>query len=155
MRRLETGTLVAALGAVVLLVSLFLEWYQPDLTAWDAFEVWDLVLAAVGLAVLAAAAAELGWWRGPLPPVEIVLAGGCALVIVVAALINHPPAAIGRGVEHGAWLGMGGAVLILGGGLMSRFGMSLSLNVQSKTPPATSQDATRVLPDDRDPPRAR
>ena len=48
-RRLELGPLVVALGALLLLVSLFLNWYEPNITAWDAFEVWDLVLAALGV----------------------------------------------------------------------------------------------------------
>ena len=49
-RRLESGPLLVTVGALLLLVSLFLTWYsgQFDLTAWDAFEVWDLVLAALG-----------------------------------------------------------------------------------------------------------
>ncbi len=132
MRRHETGSLVAALGAGLLVVSLFLRWYEPDLTAWDAFEVWDLVLAGLGLSVLATAAAELGWWRGPVPKVEILFAGGCAVVIVAAAILSHPPAAIGRGVKDGVWLGMAGAVLMAAGGVMARFGISLALSVEPR-----------------------
>lgn len=132
MRRFETGSLVAAIGAALLLVSLFLSWFSPGLTAWDVFEVWDLVLAGLALAVLAVAAAELGWWRGPVPGVELVVLGAAALVIVVAALLNHPPAAAGRDTENGVWLGLVGAVLILGGGLIGRVGVSLSLSVDPK-----------------------
>ncbi|MGI8800981.1 MAG: hypothetical protein ACR2KV_02250, partial [Solirubrobacteraceae bacterium] len=147
MRRFETGSLVAALGAVLLLVSLFLEWFQPDLTAWDAFEVWDLVLAGLALAVLAIAAGELGWWRGPQPPVEIVVAGVGAVIVVACALINHPPAAIGRSVKDGAWLGLAGAVLMAAGGVMARVGVSFSLSVEP-------QPVRRVpVPDASSPPR--
>ncbi len=146
MRRLETGSLAAALGAVLLLVSLFLEWYQPDLTGWDAFEVWDLVLAAIAVAVIGAAAAELEWWRGPMPGVELAVAGSCAVVIVLAALINHPPAAVGRGVERGAWLGLGGAVLILLGGVMSRAGVSLSFSVEPRPRSGPPRGAEPVSP---------
>ena len=132
MRRLETGSLVAALGAALLLVSLFLGWYQPGLTAWSAFEVWDLVLAGLAVAVLLGAAAELEWWRGPVPAVELHLAGAAALVIVAAALLDHPPAATGRALEGGAWLGLGGAVLMAAGGVMARVGISLSVDVEPK-----------------------
>ncbi|MCA1682959.1 MAG: hypothetical protein LC685_03050 [Actinobacteria bacterium] len=138
MRRIETGSLVAALGAALLIVSLFLDWYQPGLTAWDAFEVWDLVLAGLAVVVLAAGAADLGWWRGPVPAVETLVLGVCALVIVVVVLINHPPAAIGRDTENGGWLGLVGALLMAGGGLMGRVGVSLSLNVDPRPAPPSA-----------------
>ena len=44
-RRFEVGPILVALGAVVLLVSLFLDWYG-SLTAWDAFEVVEVPLPA-------------------------------------------------------------------------------------------------------------
>ena len=47
-RRFEMGPLLVALGAVLLLVSLFLDWYGP-LSAWDAFEVVDVLLAALAV----------------------------------------------------------------------------------------------------------
>ena len=130
MRRLETGSLVAALGAALVLVSLFLGWYQPGLTAWSAFEVWDLVLAALAVSVVLGAAAELEWWRGPVPPLELPIAGVAALVVVAAALLDHPPAATGRALEGGAWLGLGGALLMVVGGIMAREGISLSVSVE-------------------------
>ena len=46
-RRIEAGPVLVGLGALVLLVSLFLDWYEPDVTAWEAFEVLDLLLAAL------------------------------------------------------------------------------------------------------------
>ena len=46
--------MLVALGALVLLISLFLDWYQPTVTAWEAFEVLDLLLAALGVAALVA-----------------------------------------------------------------------------------------------------
>src|ERR671914_335889 len=51
-RRFEVGPLLLALGAGILLVSLFLGWYGT-LTAWEAFEVVEVLLA--GLAVAAPA----------------------------------------------------------------------------------------------------
>jgi hypothetical protein len=152
MRRLETGSLVAAVGAALLLVSLFLSWYEPGISAWDAFEVWDLVLAGLAVAVLASVGAETGWWRGPAPAIELAVLGGAALLIVAAALINHPPAASGRGLDGGAWLGLGGAVLIVAGGLMDRVGVSLSVEPRparrrpaaERPPPAGSPPASRT-----------
>ena len=45
-RRFEVGPLLVALGAAILLVSLFLEWYGT-LTAWEAFEVVEVLLAVL------------------------------------------------------------------------------------------------------------
>ena len=53
-RRLEAGPLLVTLGAVLLLVSLFLPWFTGEITAWQAFEVWDLVLFVVALGSIAA-----------------------------------------------------------------------------------------------------
>ena len=44
-RRLEAGPLLVTLGALLLLVSLFLNWYTGEITAWQGFEVWDLLSA--------------------------------------------------------------------------------------------------------------
>ena len=59
-RRVEAGPVLVTLGALLLLASLFLDWYEPGISAWEAFEVWDIVLlvlaavcivAGIGLAV--------------------------------------------------------------------------------------------------------
>ena len=55
--QLPIGPRVAAIGAVLLIVSLFLDWYE-ELTAFTVFEFLDLLLvglAAVSLASLAGA----------------------------------------------------------------------------------------------------
>jgi hypothetical protein len=43
-RRIDAGDVLAALGALLLLVGLFLAWYDGA-NAWEAFETLDLVLA--------------------------------------------------------------------------------------------------------------
>src|SRR5688500_20375936 len=53
-RRLEAGPLLVTLGALLLLVSLFLDWFTGEITAWQAFEVWDLVLFVLALGSIAA-----------------------------------------------------------------------------------------------------
>ena len=57
-RRFEVGPILVALGAIMLLVSLFMAWYGP-LTAWDAFEVVDVLLAVLAVAALVVAAGLL------------------------------------------------------------------------------------------------
>ena len=90
-RRIEAGPVLVGLGALVLLVSLFLDWYQPAVTAWEAFEVLDLLLAALGIAALVGAvgairpeatAIERHW----LPAIVAAIA-----IIVVAQILDPPP----------------------------------------------------------------
>src|SRR5213593_4623312 len=106
-RQIDVGAVLAAAGAVVLLVSLFLHWYRPGVSAWTVFETLDLVLAVLALAALGCVLAELGLgaWASPrwLPAL-----GAVALVIVCAALVNHPPAAIGHRPDVGICLALGG-----------------------------------------------
>ena len=92
MRRFEVGPILVALAAVLLLVSLFLEWYGP-LTAWDAFEVVEVLLLALAATALVIAVGQLSpdldyLDRRWLPPVVLAVA-----VLVAAELINPPPAA--------------------------------------------------------------
>jgi hypothetical protein len=119
--RIEFGPLAAAAGAVLLLVSLFLVWYGGGVTAWEAFEVLDLVLAALALISIAHAAEALGV---PIPvQVErreaLAICGVFAVVLVLSQVLNHPPAAVGRDAQTGQWLGLAGAGLMLVGGGLS------------------------------------
>jgi hypothetical protein len=50
--QLDPGPLVAAIGGGLLIVSLFLDWYEPAISGWTAFETLDLALAGLGLAAL-------------------------------------------------------------------------------------------------------
>ena len=54
--RINGGFALAAIGAVVLFVSLFLNWFEPGLDAWTVFEIEDLLLAALALFTLYAVA---------------------------------------------------------------------------------------------------
>ena len=65
MRRFEVGPILVGLGAILLLVSLFLDWYG-GLTAWDAFEVVEVMLATLAVTALVIAVGLLA------PDVEYV-----------------------------------------------------------------------------------
>jgi hypothetical protein len=129
-RSLELGLLLAGAGAVVLFISLFLEWYDPGLDAWTSFEVWDLVLATVAIVALVAVAGRLGFGR-PRPNSWLLATSGIAFVVVVAAIVNHPPAA--AGVENdpktGIWLALAGAALMLAGTVLAVARISVAVNV--------------------------
>ena len=143
-RRIEAGPLVALLGAVVLFVSLFLDFYDPGLTAWDVFEVLDLVLAAAA-AVGAVAAASLA--GAPVPALDarvLAYAAGTALVLVVATLLNHPPAVSGaQDPALGLWLALGGSALMAVGALLSVARVHVTLNVEGRRTRVAAVDARR------------
>jgi hypothetical protein len=131
-RRLELGPLVVALGALLLLVSLFLNWYEPNITAWDAFEVWDLVLAALGVFSLVLAMGlvipELALLESP-----ALLANAFAITVIVASqIINQPPAAAGQGRMIGCWLALGSAAVIVIGTLLTLSRLSFAVAVEGR-----------------------
>jgi len=93
-RTVEAGMLLIGLGAILLLVSLFLEWYQPGAEAWDVFEAWDLVLAVLAITTLVAVASRLGFGRAR-PSSWLMVPTVVTLVIVLYAIVDPPPAAAG------------------------------------------------------------
>jgi hypothetical protein len=130
-RRFEMGPLLVALGALLLLVSLFLDWYGP-LTAWDAFEVVDVLLAALavlslvgGLGTLApdASVVERRW----LPGIALAVA-----VLVTAEIIDPPPAAADLAPDSGAWIGFAAAIVMLIGAVLSLGRVSISVSIAER-----------------------
>jgi hypothetical protein len=131
MRRIDFAPLLAAFGGLLLLISLFMHWYQPGLSAWTVFEVWDLALAALALAGIWLAVAGV-LWEAPRRDGALPVLGGAAFVIVVSQLINHPPAAQGASLESGAWVALGGSALMAAAGALSASNVSLSLSLSSR-----------------------
>ncbi len=128
-RRIDAGDVLAALGALLVLVGLFLDWFGGA-NGWEAFEALDLVLAALALAAIAAAAAGAGLLAAPSPRLLAPL--GVALLAVVALQMVDPPPAIGDEDDDlgaGAWLALAGAALVLIGGLMRVARVSVSVSV--------------------------
>lgn len=141
--RAEGGVVLAAVGAVLLLVSLFLDWYQPGRSAWTVFEVWDLVLAALSLMALVAAAGRLGFGRSR-PDSWLVAPSVVTLVIVVASLINHPPAAVGANPMIGIWLALIAAVLMVAGVGVSVAGVSVAIKIEGSAADTNSGGSPAV-----------
>jgi hypothetical protein len=128
MTRLRPGDWVAGLGGAVLLVSLFLPWYDVKgvdrhLTGWQAFSVIDVILAIA--AILGLAVAVTGAFRHtPAVPVAMAVLGvpvGALAVLLVLVRVLDPPGpnelldlAVGSGVAlvgalavaAGSWLSM-------------------------------------------------
>jgi hypothetical protein len=130
-RRFELGPILVALGALLLLVSLFLHWYGP-LTAWDAFEVVDVLLAALAVAAIVGAVGTLAPGvayvdRRWLPTLVLAVA-----VLVAAEIIDPPPAAADLEPDTGAWIGFAAAVVMLVGAILSFSRVSFSVSVEGR-----------------------
>ena len=158
--RMNGGLAVAAIGAVILIVSLFLDWFSPGRSAWTVFELNDLILAGLGLLVLSVMAEDLGAGQRTdryLPEGGVVYAGIGALIIVAASLIQPPPGALHSSREVGAWLALLGSVLITAGGILMRMRISLVIMLrgadrQVRSPIFSQEtvDAPAVEPEDYD-----
>lgn len=138
-RRLDAGAAVAAVGGVLLLVSLFLDWYGEDgegFSAWTVFELIDLALAAIALLSVAAFLRRSGYDRR-LPDMPLLVLGGAALMLTASQLVNSPPAVAfsDLGLETGAWLGLAASALILAGGFMSVARVSFAVSVEQRDQP--------------------
>jgi hypothetical protein len=138
--RINGGLALAAIGAIVLFVSLFLDWFEPSRTAWTVFEINDLVLAALALLTIAIAASSIfaPTRAAYAPEGTIPWAGVGALIIVVATLIQHPPTALHDSPQTGAWLALAGAALITVGGLLLRARVSIVVTLRPRPPERTS-----------------
>ena len=133
MRRIDIGPLIVAVGSLVLLVSLFLDWYG-DQTAWGAFELADVLMAALAVAALVAAAGQIApelayldrrWLLG------LVLA---LTVLVVAEILSPPPAVGGADPQTGAWIAFASVLVMLTGTVLSMGRVSFSFAIEGREP---------------------
>src|SRR3954469_10936566 len=132
-QRLDLGTALQALGAVLVLIALFLRWYDPGGSAWRVFEIVDLLLAALAVAALAVTAGRLaGGDEGT--PRWVQAVGLAVLVIVAYELIDKPPAARDSALQTGAWLALGGGVLMAIGALLHRARIGIIIDVRERDP---------------------
>ena len=117
MRRAEP---LAALGGIILLISLFLPWYAPSGTGWEVLSVIDILLALLALLAVAVPLATL-LTDGPAKSIgTAVLAsalGWLAVVLVLFRLIDEPQA--GLELDYGAYVALVGSILAWVGSWLS------------------------------------
>lgn len=117
LRRLRAGEWIVGAAGLALLLSLFLPWYGPgDATAWQAFDVVDVLLFLLALASVALPAV-VAYQRSPSMGIAyeglLGLAAIIGLLIVLFRALDLPDGADSR--ELGLWLGLAaGAVLTVG-----------------------------------------
>jgi hypothetical protein len=144
---LPIGLLVAGIGAVLLIVSLFLDWYERDVEAWAVFEFLDLLLLLTAVATIGVLVAGLGLMRPAPPPGAALGLALVALVVVVSQILNDPPAVAFNddiGKEIGIWLALAGSALMVAGAVLGF--ARISLAVETRPPRRDEPDApTRPL----------
>lgn len=105
--------LIAAVGGVVLFLSLFLDWFGGS--AWESFSIVDIILAALGLGAAAyAISAIMGTTpaRPWLSPRLHVWIGVIAVTIVLTLVLEVDS-------NFGAFLAIAASLAILAGGILS------------------------------------
>lgn len=137
LHRIDLGRALTALGALLLLVALFLDWYDVGGTAWEVFEALDLLLAALAAGVLVAALHP----DDPAPWL-LRLAPLAALAVVAVQLLNAPPVVQlasdaldvdGAGdPDTGAWLALAGSALMAAGAILTLAQIRVTIDVADR-----------------------
>ncbi|MGZ4275552.1 MAG: hypothetical protein ACXVFN_19400 [Solirubrobacteraceae bacterium] len=125
--RFDAGTGLVAVGAVLLLVSLFIDWYKPGGDAWVVFEWLDLALAGAAVASLLALAPRFPALGRAVPVIAV-----CAFIVVGVQLISPPPVARGAHLESGAWLALGATALMALGAALAAASISVTVDVRER-----------------------
>lgn len=141
--QIPVGPLVAAIGAVLLIVSLFLDWYE-QLSGFTVFEFLDLLLVGLALVALAALAGAMGIRHTPVRAGAPLVVAVLALLIVLSQLVNHPPAATELDPDTGIWLALVGAALMVAGAVLSTARIALSVEPRTRPAAAPVDDAPTV-----------
>jgi hypothetical protein len=121
--RLRLGELVALAGAICVIISLLLPWYEGaggSLSVWETFGPAAAVLIAAAAAALALAAATVTERSTALPVAAAVWSTVLAIAALIAAvvrLLERPDYASSLGA--GAWLALAGALAMLAGSWQS------------------------------------
>lgn len=132
-----------AVGALLLFVALFLDWYGAGrgsggnaASAWTSFELVDLLLALIALGAVIAALEPLVRGTSRVPENVAAVAGPAALVLVLVSIINKPPILQGFDVEPkvGAWLALAGSAIMCAGTLLALNRVSFVVQTRDATP---------------------
>ena len=132
-RRITLSEIIAAVGGVLLALSVFVKWYEarPEnpnanvngmkgvVTAWDAHTMLRFLLLAAALAPIVLLYIvirdhELSWPRGEMTAVIGIIAFGLVVYNGVIDRPGEPPSEIE--LEIGWWMALLGTILITVGG---------------------------------------
>ncbi|HEY6779623.1 MAG TPA: hypothetical protein VI111_01645 [Thermoleophilaceae bacterium] len=142
---MPVGPLLAGLGGLVLMVSLFLDWWSrpgdlPGISAFDAYELLDLVLLGLAITIVVSLAGGLGLIRPAVNPLASLLVSVLTVVLVASQIVNDPPAIAGQaGHAFGIWLALIGALLMTFGSVLAYAHISLAVDVKPRSDEAEPQ----------------
>ena len=109
----NNAPLIAAGGGLLLFISLFLKWVFEQ-SAWETFDLVDIILALIGLTALGIGAmlATGNTTNLPSSPSAIVTTAGLISFSIVAAFVLE-----GDELGFGIFLGLVGTIAMLVGGM--------------------------------------
>ena len=118
--RFDAGTGLVAVGAVLLLVSLFIDWYHPGGDAWAVFESLDVLLAV-------APRFGTGGLGRALPLISAI-----AFAVVLVQLIDPPPVVRHSDLATGAWLALAATATMTLGAMLGAASISVTVDVRGR-----------------------
>jgi hypothetical protein len=127
--RFDAGTGLVAIGAVLLLVSLFVDWYHPGGDAWAVFESLDVLLAGAAVCGLLAVAPRFG--TGGLGR-ALPLISAIAFAVVLVQLVDPPPVVRHSDLATGAWLGLAATAIMTLGAILGAASISVTVDVRGR-----------------------
>ena len=127
--RFDAGTGLVAVGAVLLLVSLFIRWYDPGGDAWAVFESLDLVLAGAAVCGLLAVAPRFGTGGlgRALPVISVA-----AFAVVLVQIIDPPLLVRHSDLATGAWLALAATATMALGAILGAASISVTVDVRGR-----------------------
>jgi len=127
--RFDAGTGLVAVGAVLLLVSLFIRWYDPGGDAWAVFESLDLLLAGAAVCGLLAVAPRFGTGGlgRALPVISVA-----AFAVVLVQIIDPPPVVRHSDLATGAWLALAATATMALGAILGAASISVTVDVRGR-----------------------
>jgi len=127
--RFDAGTGLVAVGAVLLLISLFIDWYDPGGDAWAVFESLDVLLAGAAVCGLLAMAPRFGTGGlgRALPLISVV-----AFAIVLVQLIDPPAVVNDSDLATGAWLALAATATMALGAILGAASISVTVDVRGR-----------------------
>jgi hypothetical protein len=145
--QLAVGPLIAAVGALLLIVSLFLDWYET-FTGFTIFEFLDLLLVLLALAMIVSLAGGMGLMKPAVSPGLSLAVALFTVFVVLSQIINDPPAVIGPGPDKdiGIWLALSGSALMVAGAVLGYAHISLALETRPRERPAERDVASVPAP---------
>jgi hypothetical protein len=145
------GPLLGAIGGVLLIVSLCLDWYE-EVTGFTVFEFLDLLLVVLALETLVTLAAAVRLLHMPITPGTSLVVSVLALLIVLSQLLNHPPGATERDLDTGIWLALAGASLMVAGAVLASTRIAIAVEPRQRAAAGPPPPPPAGPPPSRPPP---